>query len=97
MDIEKKVQILIACSSKKGNRCSSCPAFGYGNRNCMKNAMRDAADAISMLKDENKKLKEYARDTHNTLNDLYGACGKFCDDTISSFWERWVGKDGDTK
>lgn len=42
MDIEKKVQILRACSSKKGERCSSCSAFGQGDRNCMRNAMRDA-------------------------------------------------------
>lgn len=49
MDIEMKVQILRACSSKKGNRCSSCPAFGHGNRNCIRNAMKDAATALSTL------------------------------------------------
>ena len=53
MDIEKKVQILRACSSKKENRCSSCPAFGQGDRNCMKNAMKDAATALSALQAEN--------------------------------------------
>ena len=57
MDIEKKIQILRACSSKKGNRCSSCPAFGQGNRNCMRNAMKDAATALSTLQAENKRLK----------------------------------------
>lgn len=58
MDIEMKVQILRACSSKKGNRCSSCPAFGHGNRNCIRNAMKDAATALSTLKAENEKLRE---------------------------------------
>lgn len=57
MDIEKKVQILRACSNKKGNRCSSCPAFGKGNRNCLQNTMRDAATALSTLQAENEKLQ----------------------------------------
>lgn len=57
MDIEMKVQILRACSSKKGNRCSSCPAFGHGNRNCIRNAMKDAADALSTLQAENERLR----------------------------------------
>lgn len=57
MDIEKKVQILRACSSKKGKRCSSCPAFGQGDRNCMRNAMKDAATALSTLQAENEKLR----------------------------------------
>ena len=49
MDYDEKIQILRACSSKKGERCSSCPAFGQGNRNCMRNAMKDAANAIERL------------------------------------------------
>lgn len=57
MDIEMKVQILRACSSKKGNRCSSCPAFGHGDRNCIRNAMKDAATALSTLQAENEKLR----------------------------------------
>ena len=57
MDVEKKVQILRACSSKKGNRCSSCPAFGKGDRNCLRNTMRDAATALSAQQAENEKLR----------------------------------------
>ena len=57
MDIEMKVQILRACSSKKGNRCSSCPAFGHGDRNCIRNAMKDAATALHTLQSENEKLR----------------------------------------
>lgn len=57
MDYKEKVQILLACSSKKGNRCSSCPAFGKGNRNCWRNAMRDAATDLSALQAENEKLR----------------------------------------
>ena len=58
MDIGMKVQILRACSSKKGNRCSSCPAFGHGDRNCIRNAMKDAATALSTLQAENKRLNK---------------------------------------
>ena len=57
MDIGMKVQILRACSSKKGNRCSSCPAFGHGDRSCIRNAMKDAATALSTLQAENEKLR----------------------------------------
>ena len=57
MDYKEKIQILRACSSKKGNRCSSCPVFGRGDRNCSKNAMKDAATALSTLQDENEKLR----------------------------------------
>lgn len=57
MDIGMKAQILRACSSKKGNRCSSCPAFGQGDRNCIRNAMKDAATALSALQAENEKLR----------------------------------------
>lgn len=60
MDIEEKVQILRACSSKKGERCSSCPAFLKGNRNCMRNAMKDAATALSALQIENQALRNAA-------------------------------------
>ena len=62
MDIEKKIQILRACSSKKGNRCSSCPAFGKGDRNCLQNTMRDAATALSTLQAENEQLREKIED-----------------------------------
>lgn len=57
MDYNEKIQILRACSSKRGKRCSSCPAFGQGNHNCMRNAMKDAATALSELQDENNKLR----------------------------------------
>ena len=57
MDYKEKIQILRACSSKKGNRCSSCPAFGQGDRNCSRNAMKDAATALSTLQAENAQLR----------------------------------------
>ena len=57
MDIEMKVQILRACSSKKGNRCSSCPAFGQGDRNCIRNDMKDASTDLSTLQAENERLR----------------------------------------
>lgn len=58
MDYGMKVQILWSCSSKKGSRCSSCPAFGQGYHNCMRNAMKDAADAITALLAENARLRK---------------------------------------
>lgn len=65
MDIEMKVQILRACSSKKGNRCRSCPAFGHGNRNCIRNAMKDAATALSTLQAENERLRAELKQVKN--------------------------------
>lgn len=92
MDIEMKVQILRACSSKKGNRCSSCPTFGHGNRNCIRNAMKDAADALSTLQAENEKLRaeleqvknerDSARATLSWLT-LYGLKKEDCHGTVN--------------
>lgn len=39
MDYKEKATILRVCSSKEGERCSRCPAFGQGNRHCRNNAM----------------------------------------------------------
>lgn len=58
MDYSEKATILKCCSNKKGNRCSSCPAFGQGNKNCMRNAMRDASVAIFELLDQVNKYEE---------------------------------------
>lgn len=75
MDIEKKVKILRACSSKNGERCSSCPAFGRGDRNCMRNAMKDAATFLSTLQAENEKLRaeleqvKHQRDSYRLYHD----------------------------
>ena len=41
------------------------------------------------LRAELEKVKEYARKATVTMNNLYGACGKFCDDTIFAFRQRW--------
>lgn len=58
MDYREKAMILKCCSNKKGDRCSSCPAFGQGNKNCMRNAMRDASVAIFELLDQVNKYEE---------------------------------------
>lgn len=60
MDYKEKATILQACSSKKGERCSSCPALGQGFRTCMKNAMKDGAAAIRELLVENRALRNTA-------------------------------------
>jgi hypothetical protein len=86
MDIEMKVQILRACSSKKGSRCSSCPAFGHGKRNCIRNAMKDAADALSTLQAENEKLQaeldQMKRERDSAVDDMTvlmaGQCCDLC-------------------
>lgn len=49
MDYREKATILKCCSSKKGARCSSCPALGQGYGHCQRNAMRDASNAIIEL------------------------------------------------
>lgn len=49
MDYREKAMILKCCSNKKGDRCSSCPAFGQGDKNFRRNAMRDASNAIFEL------------------------------------------------
>lgn len=49
MDYKEKATILRVCSSKEGERCSHCPAFGQGNRHCRRNAMRYASVAITEL------------------------------------------------
>lgn len=123
MDYKEKATILRVCSSKKGERCSHCPAFGQGFRNCMKNAMKDGAAAITDLLDRaeaaeaeigrlrNEHLKiqyggeeltvqeicerleraeKKALDGWNTLDSLYGTCGKYCDDKISEYFHRWI-------
>ena len=49
MDYKEKATILRVCSSRKGERCSRCPAFGQGGRVCIRNAMKDGATAITDL------------------------------------------------
>lgn len=49
MDYKEKATILRVCSSRKGERCSRCPAFGQGSRDCIRNAMKDGATAITDL------------------------------------------------
>lgn len=48
-----------------------------------------ARDYLVELRDELERVKEYAREATVTMNSLYGACGKFCDDTIFAFRQRW--------
>lgn len=60
---------------------------------------KSAAEALTTLqaelekvKAEKERFKEYAIDADNTMDSLYGACGKFCDDTILAFWDEWRGR-----
>ena len=66
-------------------------------------AMRGAANSykaenarleseLEKVKAEKERFKEYAIDADNTMDSLYGACGKFCDDTILAFWDEWRGR-----
>ena len=63
---------------------------------CGEERAKEAAGLVRALQAENEKLraelekvKEYAREATVTMNNLYGACGKFCDDTIFAFRQRW--------
>ena len=88
MDYNEKIQILRACSSKRGKRCSSCPAFGQGNHNCMRNAMKDAATALSELQDENNKLRaelEQVKREKESLLKYAADMGECCLCTYDSF------------
>lgn len=62
MNYKEKATILRVCSSRKGERCHRCPAFGQGNRACMRNAMKDGSKAIEDLlekvSDTEKQLRE---------------------------------------
>ena len=78
MDIEKKVQILRACSSKKGNRCSSCPAFGKGDRNCLRNTMRDAAISLSAQQAENEKMRSELERVKRERDAAVDCCSGYC-------------------
>lgn len=65
MDYKEKATILRVCSSKKGERCSRCPAFGQGDRHCMKNAMKDGAAAITDLLARAESAKAEAEQLRN--------------------------------
>lgn len=58
MDYKEKATILRVCSSRKGERCSRCLAFGQGDRHCARNAMKDGATAITELLAENAALRK---------------------------------------
>lgn len=88
MDVKKKIQILRACSRKKGERCSSCPAFGQGSRNCMKNTMKDAADALEELQAELEKVKVERDAAIKDLNEFL-AMDELC--PIQCEWCKWNG------
>ena len=92
MDIEKKIQILRACSSKKGKRCSSCPAFGQGDRNCIRNAMKDAATALSTLQAENEQLRDELEKAKQKYDEAREAICTHCMDVPcrgeSCYWWR---------
>ena len=65
MDYKEKATILRVCSSKKGEWCSRCPAFGQGYRNCMNNAMKDGAAAITELLTRAEAAEEEAEQLRN--------------------------------
>lgn len=58
MDYKVKAEILRSCSSKKGERCSSCPALGQGDQHCRRNAMKDGAQAINELLSRAEKAEK---------------------------------------
>lgn len=100
MDIEKLIEAVRLCgSTPKVDQCKQCAYWSGGDTSkCIPRMTTDAATVLSALQAENEKLwaeleqvREYAREATVTMNNLYGACGQFCDDTIWSFRQRWRG------
>lgn len=86
MDYREKAMILKCCSNKKGDRCSSCPAFGQGDKNCRRNAMRDASNAIFELLE---KL-ERAEDCINEISYQFerGKCSNdYVEEILKEYYE----------
>lgn len=54
--------------------------------------LSETKQELEKVKAEKERFKEYAIDADNTMDSLYGACGKFCDDTILAFWDEWRGR-----
>lgn len=49
----------------------------------------DAADAVEKLIFRAETAEEKLKDAENTLKSLYRTSGKYANDVISSFWDRW--------
>lgn len=74
MNYKEKATILRVCSNKKGERCSHCPAFGQGNRNCLRNAMRDGSvaitDLLARVEAAEARAEKAEREKHEAISDL---------------------------
>lgn len=74
MNYKEKATILRVCSNKKGERCSHCPAFGQGNRNCLRNAMRDGSVAITDLLARAEAAEAEVSELRKRLAEAEAAC-----------------------
>lgn len=90
MNYKEKAQILRSCSGVNGHTCSSCPAFGKGNRTCRSNAMKDGAICIEMLL-ERAESAELRAEKAEKIVDEYAESARaialwlsgFCDKSLS--------------
>ena len=74
MNYKEKATILRVCSNKKGERYSHCPAFGQGNRNCLRNAMRDGSVAITDLLARAEAAEAEVSELRKRLAEAKAAC-----------------------
>ena len=80
MDYKEKTTILRVCSSKKGDRCSHCPAFGQGDRYCKNNAMRDGATAITELLARAEAAEARCKELEDRAEKVAEIASDLCDD-----------------
>lgn len=86
MDYREKAMILKCCSNKNGDRCSSCPAFGQGDRNCLRNAMRDASNAIFELLDKLERADDLIAEISNQFD--RGKCSNdYIEELLKEYYE----------
>lgn len=82
MNYKEKAQILRSCSGVNGHTCSSCPAFGKGNRTCRSNAMKDGANCIETLLERVESAEVRAEKAEKDFADMREA------------WDMYGGEDG---
>lgn len=52
-------------------------------------SVKELQDEIKTLKEMNSEYLCMMVDVFDILNAMYGSCGKFCDDCIHEFWDKW--------
>lgn len=88
MDYKEKATILRVCSSRKGERCSHCPAFGQGDRYCKRNAMKDGATAITDLLARAEAAEALAADRTAKADFYENMTHQYRDEILQKVWDQ---------